>query len=147
MVLGDRILVANVGNSRVVTSRAGTAVPLSIDHKPDKSDERQRIGGRRGIHKLGSLLAGIDSGTWRVGGVLVVSRAFGDKLLKPYVVADPEIKEEEIDGVDFIIIAGDGLWNVISNKSIATEMQSESKWKQMGELAMSNGRLDMAEDC
>ncbi|XP_025649610.1 putative coatomer subunit beta'-3 isoform X3 [Arachis hypogaea] len=31
--------------------------------------------------------------------------------------------------------------------SIATEMQSKSKWKQMGELAMYNGRLDMAEDC
>ncbi|MED6185582.1 hypothetical protein PIB30_058513 [Stylosanthes scabra] len=32
-------------------------------------------------------------------------------------------------------------------KSIATEVQIESKWKQLGELAMSNGRLDMAEDC
>ncbi|RVW21150.1 putative protein phosphatase 2C 11 [Vitis vinifera] len=39
-----------------------------------------------------------------------------DKLLKAYVVADPEIQEEEIDGVDFIIIASDGLWNVLSNK-------------------------------
>ncbi|RYR00660.1 hypothetical protein Ahy_B07g088787 [Arachis hypogaea] len=37
--------------------------------------------------------------------------------------------------------------NVGNSRSIATEMQSESKWKQMGELAMSNGRLDMAEDC
>ncbi|KAJ1404091.1 WD40/YVTN repeat-like-containing domain superfamily [Sesbania bispinosa] len=32
-------------------------------------------------------------------------------------------------------------------KSIATEVQSESKWKQLGELAMSTGKLEMAEEC
>ncbi|CAL2245583.1 unnamed protein product [Prunus armeniaca] len=32
-------------------------------------------------------------------------------------------------------------------KEIATEVQSESKWKQLGELAMSTGKLDMAEEC
>ncbi|KAJ1278472.1 hypothetical protein BS78_04G082100 [Paspalum vaginatum] len=32
-------------------------------------------------------------------------------------------------------------------KAIATEVQSESKWKQLGELAMSSGKLEMAEEC
>ncbi|KAJ4700844.1 putative Protein phosphatase 2c [Melia azedarach] len=115
VLLGDRLLVANVGDSRVVASRAGSAIPLSIDHKPDRSDERQRI------EEAGGFV--IWAGTWRVGGVLAVSRAFGDKLLKPYVVAEPEIQEEEIDGVDFIIIASDGLWNVISNKDAVAMVQ------------------------
>ncbi|KAL6954259.1 hypothetical protein U1Q18_006639 [Sarracenia purpurea var. burkii] len=32
-------------------------------------------------------------------------------------------------------------------KEIATGSESESKWKQLGELAMSTGMLEMAEDC
>ncbi|KAG5379917.1 hypothetical protein IGI04_027759 [Brassica rapa subsp. trilocularis] len=32
-------------------------------------------------------------------------------------------------------------------KDIAVEAQSESKWKQLGELAMSTGKLGMAEEC
>ncbi|KAK1259906.1 Coatomer subunit beta'-2 [Acorus gramineus] len=32
-------------------------------------------------------------------------------------------------------------------KVIAVEVQSESKWKQLGELAMSTGKLEMAEEC
>ncbi|KAJ6808352.1 coatomer subunit beta'-1-like isoform X2 [Iris pallida] len=32
-------------------------------------------------------------------------------------------------------------------KAIASEVQSESKWKQLGKLAMSAGKLDMAEEC
>ncbi|GAY44752.1 hypothetical protein CUMW_084250 [Citrus unshiu] len=94
VLLGDRQVVANVGDSRVVASRAGSAIPL--------------------IEDAGGFV--IWAGTWRVGGVLPISRAFGDKLLKQYVVAEPEIQEEEIDGIDFIIVASDGLWNVISNE-------------------------------
>ncbi|KAL0797241.1 hypothetical protein Bca101_068618 [Brassica carinata] len=85
LLVGDKLIVANVGDSRVVASRNGSAVPLSNDHKPDRSDERQRI------EDAGGFI--IWAGTWRVGGILAVSRAFGDKQLKPYVIAEPEIQD------------------------------------------------------
>ncbi|KAL6530794.1 putative protein phosphatase 2C 59 [Orobanche gracilis] len=87
ILVGDRLLVANVGDSRAVICRGGNAIAVSRDHKPDQTDERQRIEDAGGFVMW--------AGTWRVGGVLAVSRAFGDRLLKPYVVADPEIQEEK----------------------------------------------------
>eukprot|EP00249_Psilotum_nudum_P004174 c17719_g1_i2 orf=387-1175(+) len=85
VLVGDHLLVANVGDSRAVICRAGKAVALSTDHKPNRSDERKRIEEAGGVVMW--------AGTWRVGGVLAVSRAFGDRLLKRYVVAEPEIQD------------------------------------------------------
>jgi protein phosphatase 1L len=108
VLVGERLLVANVGDSRAVICRDGTAVPLSSDHKPNRTDERQRI------EDAGGVVMWV--GTWRVGGVLAVSRAFGDRLLKRYVVAEPEIQEDTIkEGVDFLVLASDGLWDVVTN--------------------------------
>ncbi|MQL93834.1 hypothetical protein Taro_026490 [Colocasia esculenta] len=90
ILVGERLLVANVGDSRAVICRGGSAVAVSRDHKPDQTDERQRIEDAGGFVMWAGCAA---SGTWRVGGVLAVSRAFGDRLLKQYVVADPEIQE------------------------------------------------------
>ncbi|XP_042483423.1 probable protein phosphatase 2C 11 [Macadamia integrifolia] len=138
VLLGDRLLVANVGDSRVVACRSGSAIPLSIDHKPDRSDERQRI------EQAGGFI--IWAGTWRVGGILAVSRAFGDKLLKPYVVAEPEIQEEEIDGVEFLIIASDGLWNVVSNTDAVAIVRgipdAEAASRKLIEEAYARGSSD-----
>uniref|UniRef100_A0A3B6PM65 Coatomer subunit beta' n=1 Tax=Triticum aestivum TaxID=4565 RepID=A0A3B6PM65_WHEAT len=39
------------------------------------------------------------------------------------------------------------LGRVDDAKAIALEVQSESKWKQLGELAISTGKLEMAEEC
>ncbi|MBA0737704.1 hypothetical protein Gogos_011155 [Gossypium gossypioides] len=109
ILVGDRLLVANVGDSRAVICRGGNAIAVSRDHKPDQTDERQRIEDAGGFVMW--------AGTWRVGGVLAVSRAFGDRLLKQYVVADPEIQEEKIDSsLEFLILASDGLWDVVSNE-------------------------------
>ncbi|KAK1698635.1 hypothetical protein QYE76_015332 [Lolium multiflorum] len=104
-----RIVVANCGDSRAVLSRAGVAVPLSTDHKPDRPDELQRVeaAGGRVINWNGS----------RVLGVLSTSRSIGDYYLKPYVSAEPEVTAvERTEKDEFIVLASDGLWDVVSNE-------------------------------
>ncbi len=43
-------------------------------------------------------------------GILAVSRAFGDRTLKRYVTAEPEILSRRLEpGDDFLILASDGM--------------------------------------
>ncbi|XP_074281678.1 putative protein phosphatase 2C 8 [Silene latifolia] len=105
----DVVVVANCGDSRAVICRAGVAVPLSFDHKPDRPDELARIeaAGGRVINWNGH----------RVLGVLATSRSIGDHYLKPYVSSTPEITiSERTEADEFLILASDGLWDVITNE-------------------------------
>ncbi|KAL5727826.1 protein-serine/threonine phosphatase [Ranunculus cassubicifolius] len=109
LVTPERIMVANCGDSRAVLSRGGRAVPLSFDHKPDRPDELARIAaaGGRVIYLNGA----------RVLGILAMSRALGDKYLKPVVISMPEITFTNRTSEDeCLILASDGLWDVISNE-------------------------------
>ncbi|KAM3241564.1 hypothetical protein ACQJBY_054440 [Aegilops geniculata] len=112
---------------------------LSVDHKPNRSDERKRIENAGGVV--------IWAGTWRVGGVLAMSRAFGNRLLKPFVVAEPEIQEELINGeLESLVLASDGLWDAVENEeavSLAkTEDVPESAARKLTEIAYSRGSAD-----
>ncbi|XP_010920508.1 protein phosphatase 2C 37 [Elaeis guineensis] len=105
----NRIVVANCGDSRAVLCRNGVPIPLSSDHKPDRPDELERIqaAGGRVIYWDGA----------RVLGVLAMSRAIGDSYLKPYVMAEPEVTvTEREEGDDCLILASDGLWDVVTNE-------------------------------
>ncbi|XP_030448857.1 probable protein phosphatase 2C 59 [Syzygium oleosum] len=139
ILVGDRLLVANVGDSRAVICRGGKAIAVSRDHKPDQTDERQRI------EEAGGFV--MWAGTWRVGGVLAVSRAFGDRLLKQYVVADPEIQEEKIDSsLEFLILASDGLWDVVTNEEAVAMIKpiedAEAAAKRLMQEAYQRGSAD-----
>ncbi|RZS12309.1 hypothetical protein BHM03_00043728 [Ensete ventricosum] len=53
----------------------------------------------------------------RVDGRLAVARAFGDRSLKEHLSSDPDVADEIIDEyAEFLILASDGLWKVMSNQ-------------------------------
>ncbi|CAA3028635.1 probable phosphatase 2C 9 isoform X1 [Olea europaea subsp. europaea] len=101
--------VANVGDSRAVLSRNGQAIQLSIDHEPNTE--------RGSIENRGGFVSNMPGDVARVDGQLAVSRAFGDKNLKSHLRSDPDITDADIDeDSDFLILASDGLWKVMSNQ-------------------------------
>ncbi|KAF5451094.1 hypothetical protein F2P56_031392 [Juglans regia] len=139
VLVGNHLYVANVGDSRAVISKAGKAIPLSEDHKPNRSDERKRIESAGGVVMW--------AGTWRVGGVLAMSRAFGNRMLKQFVVAEPEIQDQEIDKeFELLVLASDGLWDVVPNDdavSLArTEEDPEAAARKLTEAAFTRGSAD-----
>ena len=75
-----KLCTANVGDARTLLVRDGKAMQLSVDHVPDDEAERRRIDA--GNPNLRKSLVTFTEGSWRVGGVLALSRAFGDAFLK-----------------------------------------------------------------
>ncbi|CAK9097415.1 unnamed protein product [Durusdinium trenchii] len=132
----NRLVVANVGDSRAVLGRCSTparqtvsAVELSIDQKPARPDERQRIiaaGGTVDQMAIPVVQRGgvrwIRAGPERVMdkqgmGGLAMSRALGDLRLHPYVISQPEVVERKLDSRDkVLVLASDGVWDHISSQ-------------------------------
>ena len=124
-VVGDDVLVVgNVGDSRAVLSRrsgagAPGALPLSHDHKCRRPDELARI------QRAGGVV--FDWNGSRVMGILAMSRAIGDRFLRPFVVPEPElvVLERERGRDEFIVVASDGLWDVMGNAAACAIVRGE----------------------
>lgn len=60
------------------------------------------------------------NGSWRVQGILAMSRSLGDYPLKNLnvVIPDPDILSFDLDKLqpEFMILASDGLWDAFSNE-------------------------------
>ncbi|EFJ47935.1 hypothetical protein VOLCADRAFT_61058 [Volvox carteri f. nagariensis] len=104
-----KVWLANCGDSRAVLCRAGKAIQLTDDHKPEREDEAERV------EKAGGQVL-----YWnghRVMGVLAMSRAIGDHGLRPYIIPEPEVSVVcRTEDDDFLLLASDGLWDVMANQ-------------------------------
>eukprot|EP00210_Caulerpa_lentillifera_P005803 g5549.t1 len=140
VIVGRKLVVANVGDSRAVLCMNGKAVQLSVDHKPNLVAEKERI------ENLGGVVCW--AGTWRVGGMLAVSRAFGDRPLKKFVVAHPHttVIEELTSNHEFLILATDGVWDVMTNEEaiqmIQRELDPQKAASCLTEVAANRGSAD-----
>lgn len=126
-----RLVLAHVGDSRAVLCRAGQAVPVTEDHKPERLDEKKRI------ERAGGLVLNV-RGAWRIAAPanprgaskasrreyqgLAMTRSLGDLCFKQPTAlssADPEVKILSITDKDlFLVLATDGIYNALSNQDV-----------------------------
>ena len=119
LVLGRTLFVAHAGDCRAVLWSNGRVTQLTHDHKPHCSAESRRI----------AALGGHVDEEGYLGGCLSVSRSLGDwdlsgrdpkgsrSLLKPGPLSGvPEVCSRTLTPADdFLVLACDGLWDVLSN--------------------------------
>ncbi|KAK9110705.1 hypothetical protein Sjap_018765 [Stephania japonica] len=139
LINGQKLWVANVGDSRAVISKSGKAIQMTTDHEPSTE--------RGSIENKGGFVSNMPGDVPRVNGQLAVSRAFGDKSLKSHLRSDPDIKNAEINtNIDILILASDGLWKVMSNQEavdIARKIKDPQKAaKQLTIEAVNRGSKD-----
>jgi len=110
-------VLGNCGDQRAVLCRRGQAFPLTKDHKPENPSELARI----------TRSGGFVAETRRVDGLLALSRAIGDVGVQPHVTFEPDIIVTELTEHDeFIILACDGVWDVLSSEQAVYLALAES---------------------
>ncbi|KAG7228084.1 hypothetical protein INR49_005707 [Caranx melampygus] len=114
----------NCGDSRAVLSRDSKVGFSTQDHKPCNPREKERI-----QNAGGSVMI------QRVNGSLAVSRALGDYDYKcvdgkgpteQLVSPEPEVcvLERAAEGDEFVVLACDGIWDVMSNEELCEFVRS-----------------------
>lgn len=110
------IHIANAGDARCILGRNGKISQISKDHVPTDQVEFERI------FKAGKMVFG-----GRIMGNINLSRAFGDHRYKDSeglpqeqqaVSAEPDVFEEKLEGVDFLLLGCDGIYEKFSNEGI-----------------------------
>ncbi|GMH10354.1 hypothetical protein Nepgr_012195 [Nepenthes gracilis] len=121
------LVIGNLGDSRAVLGTRDQynsliAVQLTVDHKPNLPAEAERIRKHRGrVFALRDEpeVARVWLPTSNAPG-LAMARAFGDFCLKNFgLVSVPDLSYRRLTHHDeFIVLATDGIWDVLSNKEV-----------------------------
>ena len=124
--IGEKLICANVGDSRAIMFKGNdNIIPLSIDQKPDDPEESKRI-----IENGGEISQFEEDGeksgpfrVWKKGEVypgIAMSRSIGDLIASTLgVIPEPKFIEDKVDkDTKFIVIASDGVWEFLDNKTV-----------------------------
>ncbi|KAK1437943.1 hypothetical protein QVD17_03743 [Tagetes erecta] len=132
---GSNLFMGSIGDSRAIMASVDgnnslVAIQLTVDLKPDLPREAERI--KRCKGRVFALQDEPEvSRVWLPfddAPGLAMARAFGDFCLKEYgVISVPEFSHRVLTDKDkFIVLASDGIWDVLSNEEVIEIVSSAS---------------------
>jgi len=116
------VWMANVGDSTIYGVNGDKVRKLSVDHKVTHGQEQKRI---------------LDTNSYTIedgyvctdsGSMLAVTRALGDREFGDGILPEPTIKRLTTKP-DIIIIASDGIWDVMNGKEVWARLNSKKEKK------------------
>lgn len=131
----QKVICVNIGDSRAIlfSERINEEIiNLSVDHKPKLKKELERIKKFGGVVERCVYDDGVD-GPFRVWNNsrqeypgLAISRSIGDiEAAKLGVISEPDFNLKTIkNGMKYIVIASDGVWEYLSNKNVCDIVKS-----------------------
>jgi len=130
------LYTANVGDARAVLCSAGEAIRLTHDHKGSDKGEVKRI------KEAGGFVLNN-----RVNGVLAVTRSLGDSAMKEFVVGTPYTTTVELtDADEFLILACDGLWDVLKDQEAVDLVRKETNAQKASEMLVKHALDNYSQD-
>ena len=107
----NKMYMANLGDSRCLLCRKlgekNTVQQISVDHLAS-SEEAIKYAEEHGGHVING----------RLSSILAVSRFLGDSVLAPLAIPEPTCKELILEKNDRILLACDGVFDVLSNEQV-----------------------------
>ncbi|CAF1209101.1 unnamed protein product [Rotaria sordida] len=126
------IYLINLGDSRgIIISNNGQVLASTKDHKPSVEQEKKRI------EKAGGRVTQCENDVPRVEYKLAISRTLGDYTLdKRFIPASPDIIQYPINSsASFVIIACDGIWDVMTNEQVAQFVSQKASNTSIQDIA------------
>ena len=112
VINGDRVIAANVGDSRALLISDNALTQLSYDHVAADASEQQRVESSGGyVMPVGGML--------RVQGTLAITRGLGSPSYKQFIIPDPHVYSFRLCSQDqFLVLATDGLYMRMTNEEV-----------------------------
>jgi serine/threonine protein phosphatase PrpC len=119
------VYTANAGDARVIIISKTNVVQLTVDHRVENLEERERV------EKAGGRI--VYSYVSNGNGGLMPTRTLGDESFKSVgVIATPFVNEYRISPDDLVLLAAcDGLFDNLSNEEAAEFARKELDIKKM----------------